>query len=195
VTWRVGDFGRFKNENPKFPRFEVLAADKEKGEVDLWYSGSRRSTTIPLATFREDCVNWWNVNVVEGVPDWVYPGVRFTLESPHRSVVVTLTQIKAKYSHTDHSIDVIGQPLQFRRRRMDYCSCTIVEPGILLLIPLKTIIKYGRPITTRWDLLRNRDIIEKEGIGLVKPQAAPSMAFIAASNPPHFIFLTVSSLS
>jgi hypothetical protein len=165
VLWKVGDFGRFKNEDPKFPRFELISVDKEKSEVTLWYSGAKRPTAVPLATFKEDCENWWNVEILKQPhpPDWLHTGCAFSLDSPHRAIVVTVAQIREKFNITNQSVDVKGLTLQFRRKRFDYLSCLAETPArILLLLPLKLVQEFGRPVTTRWDIIRNLDVIEKE---------------------------------
>ena len=163
TPWHVGDFGRFSIENRKFPRFEVISADKQKGEVVVWYSGQPEPTAIPTATFQRDCVNWWDITVVEGKPPvWLQSGCHLTLESPLRAINVTITQIKDRYHHTTQGVDVKGRTLQYRRRQGDYVSCTTSDPKSLLLIPFKNVLEFGRPIKTRWDLIRTRDVIDLE---------------------------------
>lgn len=164
MTWKVGDFGRFASENPKYPRFEVLPRLIDTPDkITVWYSGSKKPTKIPRETFFSDCVNWWSVEITKDKPpDWLDPQSRFSLEGPQRSILITVTQITQNYNVTDHSVDVKGLPLVYRRRRMDYISCTTVEDNCLFLIPLKKVIEFGRPIKTRWDVLRTKDVIDDE---------------------------------
>jgi hypothetical protein len=96
------------------------------------------------------------------LPTWLFPDCHLTLESPFRAINVTITQIKEKYHHTTQGVDIKGRVLQYRRRQGDYVSCTTTDPTSLLLIPLKTILTFGRPIKTRWDLIRTRDLIDLE---------------------------------
>lgn len=169
TSWSVGDFGRFEIESPKFPRFEVISATKT--EVEVWYSGSTHTKVIPKQTFLDDCVRWWDVELVdEPLPKWLYPGGSFTLESPTGVIQVTLAQIpsmalKDRYvSRLDsiHGVDVKGRTLTFRRKQGDHISCLTGDPQTLLLIPFKTVLKYGRSRMTRWDFMRTRDIVEPD---------------------------------
>jgi len=61
MVWKRGQLGRFKAENPSNPRFELLGVDKEKRLVEIWYNLEKRPTTLPIDTFKKDCVNWWEV--------------------------------------------------------------------------------------------------------------------------------------
>jgi hypothetical protein len=170
TIWHVGDFGRFSMENRQFPRFEVISADKKLGIVTVWYSGQETTTNIPIATFQKDCVNWWDIEILGPVisnaavtSEWLFPGCHLTLESATRAINVTITQIKHhQYQRTTQGVDVKGRTLLYRRRQGDYVSCLTEDPKSLLLIPLKTVLWYGRPIKTRWDLIRTRDIIDLE---------------------------------
>jgi hypothetical protein len=83
MPWKRGQLGRFKAENPRTPRFELLGVDKEKRLVRVWYNLKKRPTTIPVDTFKKDCVNWWEVSSTKGqveVPDWVKKGSLFQIE-------------------------------------------------------------------------------------------------------------------
>lgn len=164
TLWHIGDFGRFSMENRQFPRFEVISADKQKGEVTVWYSGQATTTTIPTTTFQRDCVNWWDITVIDafGVPEWLKSGCHLTLESPTRAINVVITQIKERFHRTTQGVDVKGRTLLYRRRQGDYVSCLTENPKSLLLIPLSTVLEFGRPLQTRWDVIRTIDIIDRE---------------------------------
>lgn len=168
TPWHIGDFGRFAIESPKFPRFEVIAATKT--EVQVWYSGQTALTTIPKRTFLDDCVKWWRVELIEKpLPKWLYEGGSFSLESPATVVNVILTQISDRATpgflpraHTIHGIDLTGRPLTFRRRQGDYISCLTGKPQTLVLVPIKTILTFGRSSRNRWDFLRTTDIVDPD---------------------------------
>lgn len=166
MAWRIGDFGRFAIESPKFPRFEVISSDKTKGEVTVWYSGQVKKTVIPRETFLEECVNWWEVDSVKPLPivwpEWLSEGSVFTISGWHRSLPIVVTAFKYQYHTTTEAVDVKGRTLTYRRRQRNYISCTAENPKLFLLIPAATALEHGRPIKTRWDMLRTRDLIDLE---------------------------------
>jgi hypothetical protein len=167
VAWRIGDFGRFNAESDKYPRFEVIASDKVKGEVTVWYSGQKKKTVIPRETFLEDCANWWTISSVKPLPiawpEWLTEGQTFTISGWHRSIPVVITEFKHLYHTTTEAVDVKGRILVYRRRQMNYISCTTTqEPAILLLIPVEMALGHARPTRTRWDLIRTRNVIDLE---------------------------------
>lgn len=160
VGWKIGDFGRFSAESPKLPRFEVISADRNG--ITVWYSGSPTTTTIPLTTFKKDCVNWWHVTGVDlATPAWLQPKVLFKFQPVPRyrplsegyDTVLT-AHMRNQYIVMSQSVDVRGAVLQYRHRRADYISCQRYDNSKeLLLIPLKEVINHGFRVTTAWDRL------------------------------------------
>lgn len=177
--WRIGDFGRFRLENRKYPRFEVIASDKAKNSVAVWYSGEYRPRVINRDTILRDCENFWDVEIIpqESVPEWVSVGNHFLLSAQLRSLNLTLTEIQQDvkrrmrgeypdYTTKSHVIDVNNRKFTIRRRRGDYVSCMSLDsPKQLLLIPLQMVISHGQlykePLTI-WDMIGNRDILDPD---------------------------------
>lgn len=165
MSWRIGDFGRFKIESPKYPRFEVISSDKQKGEVTVWYSGRAEPTVIPRETFLEDCVNWWHLDKVvreDEIPKWLIEGCQFTLQANTRALNIILTEFKEDYRTTTSSYDVNHMRLTFRRRRLNYLSCEVEATKVLLLVPVQEVLVNGKSTRSRWDMIRKRDILDPE---------------------------------
>jgi hypothetical protein len=167
IRWHIGDLGRFEIESPKLPRFEVISSSKT--EVQVWYSGTAKPTSIPKRTFLDDCVKWWHVDpITEAIPKWLYEGCSFTLdpEAGKQSLHVPIAQIADQArghlprAFSIHGLDLSRQTLTFRRRQGDYISCT--TPQILVLLPIKLVLESGRSRKTRWDLLRTTDILDPD---------------------------------
>jgi hypothetical protein len=163
TSWRKGDLGRFEAENADFPRFEVINATREG--VTVWYGGSAKTQVIPLEVFKKECVKWWRVKVpLVSSQDWIKPKVRFSL----RDVEVVQarepsTQGKTNWHGFVASVRLSGEQLVIRNIRNDYASCDMTSQGILVLVPIHTIVKYGVQIITVWDrLISDEDPFEPE---------------------------------
>lgn len=149
-------------EGPKRPRFEVVGLSDDKTEVGVWYGGLAKAQTVPRATFLKDCINLWELQeVVPPLPSWVKEGTEF--EFPHNSNV-TIRQVEIhdpKYKQLTHATTVTlsGQKVRIRRIRRDYTSCLV--GGMLVLVPLATIAKFGMQRMTRWDRIMNEDLFEE----------------------------------
>lgn len=169
MVWRIGDFGRFKIEIQKYPRFEVIASDR-KSTVTVWYSGRTELTTIPRDVFLEDCVNWWVVDKIakpeEEIPRprWCQEGGTFKMHAAmYRALNIEITQITDHKERitTTSAMDANGREFTIRRFQRNYVSCLATNhPKVLLLIPLTTILKYGHEVKDRWEMIRNRDILD-----------------------------------
>jgi len=159
VGWRSGDLGRFRAEDPKRPRFEVIRGVRGQG-VQVWYSGSARTTIIPADTFKEDCVDWWQCGVVPPKPEWIEPGAVFGIGRRSDPPVVSVVQAEIKRIWGDRStgpdklfLGMTGQTLQVRSIRHDFVSCLMQPKGVLAMIPLKEVIARGYRSKTIWDRL------------------------------------------
>lgn len=152
MKWRVGDFGRFCTESPKRPRFEVIRGIKGQG-IEVWYGGSRRTTIIPLDTFRSDCLPLWRWAVIDSYPDWIRPGITMTFDQS--TPALYQAELKQKYSKggtTPHvAVPTQGQTFLVRTIRHDHLSALATPSGTLALIPLVVVMKHGFQSTTVWD--------------------------------------------
>lgn len=89
-AWQLGQLGRFASEDPGSPRFELVGVQKEKRLVKVWYHLDSHSTSIPVDTFKRDCVNWWELPSAKGqlpIPEWVKKGALFQLEKREKREV------------------------------------------------------------------------------------------------------------
>jgi len=161
VKWRIGDLGRFRSEYARQPRFELIDAKREG--VTIWYGGEREHSVIPLATFRRDCVNWWDCQAVNhaALPNWFKPGARFHLTGRvGKRLIQAVFPDQRNSTKTFKTIDIQGSELEVRRTRFDYASCLALKGGVLVMIGLRDIIGYGYRRQTRWDLLQEDGIID-----------------------------------
>ena len=167
VRWRRGDLGRFEVEDPNAPRFEIVGVNREGDEVTVWYGGQETPTTIPLKTFRKDCVNWWVTTAVKDPPAWVQPGVTISITG-HRF----LTQAKVadgrlskgawqrnlkNKSFQHEQVDIGKALLVVRSIRKDYASCLMPATGQLILVPLKIIEENGHLSRSKYAVLSGGD--------------------------------------
>lgn len=173
--WKVGDLGRFRMEDPKRPRFEVIGATKDKESIKVWYGGTKDLQAIPLATFRQDCTNLWELpDTLLARPLWLKEGGTFEFPrdfafqepavrspSPRREPftqvpLVGFERIRGTRVEPP-SLDVImvrvgGQQLAIRSLRRDYAS-VLTKEGVLVLVPVDFIAKHGMQRITRWQRL------------------------------------------
>ncbi len=158
TPWRKGQLGRFKSESPKNPRFEVLGSDKGRGGVSIWYSFTKDPVVIPFDTFKKDCVNWWQVSVVNTVPSWIKKGAEFQLKRLEATI--------SRYSHRwrvpwelPHEIreSFYEDTLTLRGTHHDFASCFWETQGLLVLLPLQMVIDLGYQRTTSWDRILSDD--------------------------------------
>jgi len=159
MGWRAGDLGRFHAEDPKRPRFEVIRGIKGQG-VEVWYSGSARTTIIPGDTFKEDCVDWWQCDIISQKPEWVEAGAVFGIGRRSDPPVVQVVQAEIKRLWGDRStgpdklfLEMTGQTLMVRSVRKDYVSCLLRPKGVLAMVPLKDVVERGYRSRTIWDRL------------------------------------------
>lgn len=160
--WRRGDLGRFIMEDRSCPRFEVVEANPNV--VTVWYGGRKSSEGIPFNTFKTQCVNWWNVQVVsEGsTPKWLREGATFTLPEAQlvQGVVKPSLNLNGRpwTAEVRNTVDVSREELIVRSIRWDYASCMSKLSGQLLLIPIPTIAsKAIRPLTAWTRLMEDED--------------------------------------
>jgi len=160
MGWKAGDLGRFRAEDPKRPRFEVIRGVKGQG-VQVWYAGSSRTTIIPPDTFKDDCVDWWEVSPVPSdVPDWVATGVVFEigLRTDPPKIRVMAAEIKRLWGDRSYGpdklhIELDDQRLQIRSIRRDYVSCLVQPKGVLAIVSLQEVVARGYRSRTIWDRL------------------------------------------
>lgn len=160
LKWRIGDLGRYRAEDRKRPRFEVINASKEG--ITVWYGGERKPRLIPLKTFKQDCVNWWDCQAInrDALPKWFSPGVRFSLHGRGGSVVQATVHDTKNYAKTYHTIDVRNAELELRRVRFNFASC-LANGETLVLVDLKDVLRYGFRRQTRWDKLQEDDLLDE----------------------------------
>lgn len=159
MPWQAGDLGRFRSESPKRPRFEVIRPHKGQG-IEVWYSGSPRTTIIPTDTFREDCVNWWEHAIIRDQPEWIQVGAVLGLGRHHEGGQWVLqAEIKRRHGKgaDKEYLDTRGHTLIVRNIRRDYVSCLMQPKGFLILVSLHHIMQHGYRSRTIWDRLNDDD--------------------------------------
>lgn len=153
MGWKIGDLGRFRTEDSSRPRFEVVAASKDG--VTVWYGGATTTQVIPLRTFKYDCVRFWvppSRPITErDKPEWLVPGVEYTLLQRNKQVQAVWNELGLKAYHT---ISVGGHPLTLRQIRADYTSNLVKATNMLVIVSLGDIIRYGSHQQTRYERLR-----------------------------------------
>ena len=163
TTWKAGDLGRFRAESVKRPRFEVIDRSADKASIIVWYGGSDKTTLVPIATFRRDCVkDWVLAEIVPPRPSWLQENAEF--EFPQNAYVsirqAEVQDIRTRQTTHAQSVDVRGEKLQIRRIRNDYASCMLIRTGILVMTPLTVIIQKGLQRRTRWDIVEENLVAE-----------------------------------
>lgn len=162
ISWKVGDLGRFEVEDKKRPRFEVLGTKPNRG-IAVWYGGSANPVFIPVDTFRERCVKSWTLETVPvpTPPDWAVPKASFQILH-ERAARLTQAVITSGYQRQESQVEVTGHTLRIRRIQYDYASCFDEQAKILVMVPLKIIIEYGRQVRTILDRLMGDDLFDDE---------------------------------
>lgn len=160
LKWRIGDLGRFRSEDARRPRFEVINASK--AGVTVWYGGETKSRVIPLKTFKRDCVNWWDCKAInpDALPKWFKPGVRFSLHGRGALIQATVRDTK-NLAQTFHTVDVRNSELKLRRIRFNFASCLAVGEAALIMVDLQDVLRYGYRRLSRWDKLKEDDVIDE----------------------------------
>lgn len=172
MSWKKGDLGRFKSEDPSNPRFEVLCWDTTQNVVRIWYNGEKSPTEIPFLTFKNECVNWWTSAVIPDVPAWLKENIYFSFKGQVVQAKVlpgTLDSPSLRFRDTPRSkppakqekfIRIEGE-LLLRSIRRDYASCLTVE-GLLALVPLSQIAKEGFVRVSAWDMISaDSDVLDE----------------------------------
>lgn len=159
IRWRKGDLGRFEVEDPNAPRFEVISVSKERNEVSIWYGGQESPTTVPIDTFRKDCVNWW-VTATINPPEWLEPGVTLGITGPGfltQAIVAELRRGRKKKTHLHQQVDIRKALLRVRSIRKDYASCVMSTTGQLLMVPTVVIEMFGHISRSRYAVVSGGD--------------------------------------
>lgn len=170
MRWNRGDLGRFTAEHGKRPRFEVLGPSTDKTAIVVWYGGAPKPQAIPLATFKADCTNLWELQeAVPVLPPWCVEGGMFEFlpntthhvrqaevirdrgYDPHRLFGPRRQELEAI-----HTVNLEGAPVRIRRIRRDYTSCEV--NGNIALIPLPVVVKFGIQRKSRWNRLGGDDL-------------------------------------
>lgn len=160
MKWQRGDLGRFVSESPKQPRFEVLG--RKDDSILVWYGGKATQDAIPVATFKKDCTNLWEIQeIVPARPVWLKEGAEFELPGQVAARQAEIRDLKYHRLVNTSNVLVGGQPLRIRYIRRDYASCMMGD--LLVLIPLPLIVKSGIQRTTRWSrLMSDEDPFEDD---------------------------------
>lgn len=163
IKWRRGDLGRFVHEDKSRPRFEVVGGTADRQNIHIWYAGKLEPETLPIETFRKDCVNWWVLHdAVLDRPKWLLPGVTFCFSNDIENVRVAEIRDPVRASPRRGPNLVVmenlqNEALQIRSIRADYTSCVRAD-GRLILIPLNFIIRHGFQRKTVYSRILEEDV-------------------------------------
>lgn len=160
TPWRKGQLGRFKSEDPNAPRFEVLGSNKAQGGVSIWYSFSEAPVIVPFDTFKKDCVNWWQVNVVtpSTLPKWLKKGAEFQLKRLEATIIRNTKRWHIPWDLPDEIRESFyGDILTFRGIHYDFASCFWSAHKLLVLLPLQMVLDLGYQCSTFWDRILGDD--------------------------------------
>lgn len=144
--WKRGDLGRFKTEDDKSPRFEVVGVTKDKTHVAVWYGGRTAMDHIPLVTFKKDCVNWWVTATTKDPPEWIKERQMVTLSAQKGGLWVTQAQIpEGRYQklRSHQQVDLQDACVMIRSVRRDFTSCLVLKTGMLVMVPVPVIEAHG----------------------------------------------------
>lgn len=158
MKWKVGDFGRFLMEDPKRPRFEVIRGVRGRG-VEVWYGGSRQTTIIPPDVFRSDCTKVWAWRSVDS-PNWIRPGVSLLIHSKgaisQANILIQWTGGR-KHRSEDGHVETKGQTFLVRQIHHDYVSCLATPSGVLALIAVEDVVRFGFQQVSAWDRISQEE--------------------------------------
>lgn len=184
MAWQKGDLGRFKSEDASQPRFEVLGMSEDRSVVHVWYNAEPKSSTIPFATFKADCVNWWATPAeIPPMPAWIRPGTTFSFDGHVVKAILperlSAPSARARFHRNDLEEDIFSGSvgyapfpkseraerrherfqgeLTIRSIRKDFASCMVGKHGKLLILPVSAIAKNGVFRVSVWDILRSDD--------------------------------------
>ena len=154
MGWKKGDLGRFKAEDSKQPRFEVIGVNKARTNIGVWYGGLTQVQTIPIDSFRKDVVNWWEHECLSNIPRWVRAGAVFQLAPKGRHLRQAMVMGRNRWDgfHT-HTIDAGSESLKIRSVRFDFVSCSLNERKLVVPLPIKHLMVHGFQEKTAWDRL------------------------------------------
>lgn len=159
--WNRGDLGRFKTEDDKSPRFEVVSVTKDKSHVVVWYGGQTTRAHIPIKTFRKDCVNWWVTATAKAPPEWIKEGQMVTLSAQKGGLWVTQAQIpEGRYQklRSHQQVDLQDANVVIRSVRRDFTSCLVPRTGMLVMVPVPVIAAHGFIAPDRYRMLTDDDV-------------------------------------
>jgi len=157
--WRKGDLGRFECENQKLSRFELISLTP--GEAVIWYAGKTKTDSVPLHTFQQECVNWWEIQKIGQWPPWAQRGARVTLHGSHaRRVLISKVpsaNANKPWLATEQTANLQGCGLELRTIRHDFASALVLGEGTLVMPPLIVAEENAHPLRTYWNRLDEGD--------------------------------------
>jgi len=157
MSWpnpKIGEIGRFRSENDKHPRFVVVKVLRTV--VQIWYSGALKTQTVPLQTFKTDCINGWNVDIIEH-PPWLKPKAKLRLDG-----WITLAHVVddlrfPRTSGRTERMNLTGHDLEVFSVYHDHAACLAPSLRTIVLVPIKVIHQRGSRDRTRWDRILEDD--------------------------------------
>ena len=132
-----------------------MSAAKEG--IGIWYSGERKTRLVPVATFKRDCVKWWEIKYIapEAIPSWFIPGACFQLAGRAANIVNAVIKDDFNFTRNYATTHVRDCELAVRQIRNGFASCLVIERDILVIVALIDVVGYGYRVQSRWERLTN----------------------------------------
>lgn len=159
MTWEPGkgDIGRFESESSGHPRFVVIRV--KVPIVWVWYSGAAMNQRIHLETFRRDCVESWNIDIVDP-PEWLKEEVLFRLNDWVTLARITDDPYRSRTPTRIERLDLNGLDLKVFSSRLDHVACLVPALRTMVLVPIKAVIEQGYRLRTKWERLLADDELD-----------------------------------